>query len=427
MSSVRWFGMLVGVLVAPVSASSYAAGAPARSLPWSAPHAAAIPSSRLPTSVTAGEQAGEILGFEPGEERHYTLGPDSALERGEAARWSIRLDEVAGSGRDLRATFILQHEREAPRALNSAWSAGEVTHAQVDATLVVNGHGAPLELTYVSQRHIFDVGDEVFQVVYRFAGDKVEKRVALQGAQWDLDIDFIEHVNLDPAVPIGLFAFSPASLDCMEWLVGTVIEHRTGTGTVSPGGAVETPNTGGRATVEGAALAAGTCYESNTDPAFANPGLASLAMPLLWERRGDSELVLFSPLRPDLVRGQGNGIPLTFSPIIPSVPNVPGTSVLSGTIPGLDLSGLLGGGGTDGDRDRARDPQRYFFPRRMRLSERQRIDVGDRKMDALPMQVAGYSGSVWVDDWGKVLRLDVPPLRVDDAQRWVRLLHSSEY
>jgi hypothetical protein len=63
----------------------------------------------------------------------------------------------------------------------------------------------------------------------------------------------------------------------------------------------------------------------------------------------------------------------------------------------------------------------------MRLSERQRIDVGDRKMDALPMQVAGYSGSVWVDDWGKVLRLDVPPLRVDDAQRWVRLLHSSEY
>ncbi len=371
-------------------------------------------------------QAGDVLGFEVEEERHYVLGPPDALRRGESATWMIRLDEVEGSGRGLRATFTLRHTREAPRSLDSPWVKGAVTHASVDATLVVNAYGAPLELTYVSQRHIYDVGDEVFQVEYRHHGDAYEKRITLQGAEWDLDVDLVVHSNLDAEVPIGLFAFAPGSLDCMEWLVGTIIEQRAGTGDVSPGNVQRTINGEGRATVEGASLASGRCHETNADPAFANPGLVSLVMPLLWENRGDSELVLFSPLRPDLVRGQGNGIPLTFSPIIPIASGVPGVSVLSGVIPGLDWGTSIGGGGTDGDKERARDPNRYFFPRRLSLSERQRIEVGSRKMEALPLAIAGFAGSVWVDDWGKVVRLDVPPLRYDDPERWIRLLHASE-
>jgi hypothetical protein len=371
-------------------------------------------------------QSAEILGFEPEEERHYALGPPDALQRGEAAVWSIRLQAVQGSGRDLRATFTLQHRREAPRSLDSPWSSGQVTHAQVDATLIVNAYGAPLELTYVSQRHIYDVGDELFQVDYTYDGDRYEKRVSLQGVRWDMGINLIEHANLDASVPIGLFAFAPRALDCMEWLAGTVIQHRTGTGDTSPQGPVQSADRQGRATVEGAALASGACYEHNTDPAFANPGLASLAMPLLWERRGDSELVLFSPLRPDLVRGQDSGVPVTFTPIIP-VGTVPGGNVLSGVIPGLDLKALFGAGGTDGDKERAKNPARYFFPRRMKLSDRQRIEVGARKMEALPMEVAGYGGTLWVDDWGTVVRLDLPPLRYGAPQRWVRILHPSEY
>jgi hypothetical protein len=383
-------------------------------------------SDRADPVVLAG-QAGEVLGFEVGEERHYALGPPAALQQGESARWSMQLRAVQGSGRDLRATFDLQHVREAPRELSVTWRAGEVTHAQVDAELVVNAHGAPLQLTYTSQRHIYDVGDELFQVEYSFHDGRYEKRVVVQGTDWDLDIELIEHANLDPRLPLGLFAFAPSSLDCMEWRVGTLITQRTGTGDVSAAGAGGRSDLPSAATAAGMALAEGACYESNTDPAFANPALASLAMPLLWEQRGDSELVLFSPLRPDLVRGQGNGIPVTFSPIIPVVPNMPGSSVFGGVIPGLDLSTLLGGGGTDGDKDRARDPSRYFFPRRLSLSERRRIDVGARTMEALPLQVAGYAGTVWVDDWGKVVRLDVAPLRHDDAQRWVRLLHPNEY
>ena len=383
--------------------------------------------SPAPGGTVAAAQSGTVLGFEVEEERHYVLGPPEALQRGESATWDIRLDSVEGSGRDLRATFTLTHAREAPRALASAFRSGEVTHASVDATLVVNAYGAPLELTYVSQRHVYDVGDEAFQVEYLYRGDKYEKKTSLQGTTWDIDIDLIQHANLDAAVPIGLFAFAPQSLDCMEWLVGTLVTQRTGTGDVSPTATARTVEQQGRATVEGAALAAGQCYETNTDPAFANPGLASLAMTLLWENRGDTELVLFSPLRPDLVRGQGTGVPVTFSPIIPMVPGVPGASILSGVIPGLDFGVMLGGGGTDGDKDRARDPARYFFPRRLRLSDRQRIDVGPRKMEALPMEVAGFAGTVWVDDWGKVVRLDVPPLRYGDMLRWVRILHSSEY
>ena len=96
-------------------------------------------------------------------------------------------------------------------------------------------------------------------------------------------------------------------------------------------------------------------------------------------------------------------------------------------IPGFDFKALFGAGGTDGDKERAKNPARYFFPRRMKLSDRQRIEVGPRKMEALPMQVEGYGGTVWVDDWGKVVRLDVPPLRYGDPQRWVRLLGPSEY
>ena len=402
-------------------------GADGRGVSPPSPLASGMPVGAVSVQPSAGPQAGEVLGFELEEERHYVLGPPETLDRGESATWIISLAEIDGSGRDLRATFTLKHTREAPRSLDTPWTSGQVTHATVDAKLIVNAYGAPLEITYVSQRHVYDLGDEIFQVDYFFEGDKYKKRTTLQGAKWDLDIELIEHENLNAAVPIGLFVFAPGSLDCMEWRVGTVIEHRTGTGDVSPVGPGRTVDEEGRATVEGAALASGQCYETNTDPAFANPGLASLAMTLLWENRGDTELVLFSPLRPDLVRGQGNGVPLTFSPILPVASGGPGGSILSGVIPGLDWGTVLGGGGADGDKDRARDPGRYFFPRRLRLSDRQRIQVGPRKMEALPMEIAGFAGTIWVDDWGKVVRLDVPPLRYSDPERQVRILHASEY
>ena len=371
----------------------------------------------IPSGLSS--QAGDILGFEVGEQRHYILGPPEALQRNELATWGITLESVQGSGSNLRAVFNLQHRREAPHSFDNPASRGEITIAIVDATLTVNRYGAPLELVYSAQRHIFDVGEESFQVLYEWKGDKYEKRVTLQGAQWDLDIELIEHASLDARVPIGVYAFSPKSLDCLEWLVGSRIEKRTGTGDTSAASIRTAVDTG---TVDDATLAAGACVERNTDPAFANPGLLSLAMPALWEARGDSEMVLFSPLRPDLVRGQGNGIPLTLSPIVPGAPG----GNLFNIIPGFNVGELLGGG-ADGDKDRARDPNRYFTARHMKFRDRERVVVGERRPEALPLDIAGYSAVAWVDDWGKVLRLDVPALRQGDPQRWVRLLSPSEY
>ena len=61
------------------------------------------------TRQTASSQVGEILGYEVGEERHYTLGPPEALERGEAAKWVTKLEsvEASGSGRRRACTIVL--------------------------------------------------------------------------------------------------------------------------------------------------------------------------------------------------------------------------------------------------------------------------------------------------------------------------------
>jgi hypothetical protein len=290
----------------------------------------------------------------------------------------------------------------------------------------------------------------------------------------------IEQPDLDPRRPAGLFAFAPAALRCMEWEVGARMERRIGSGDTSPNtptaggadaGAAGAPGAGGNPAAGGEPAAGeqpavpdtstpvGFCNELNTDPAFANPGLLGLAMPTLWDRRGDGELVLFAPLRPDLARGEANRIPITFAPIIPIIPNTPGSRFLGNILPGLSFESLFGGGRVAGDKERARDPRRYFFVRHLTLSERQRIEVGPRSMEALPLAIevpvpagtatvapaagptaaampgAGASATAipaagfaraWIDDWGKVLRIDLE-LAPGGPARFIRLLHPSEY
>jgi hypothetical protein len=452
-------------------------------------------------------QNDDPFGFEVGEARHYVLGPEEALAPGERAVWITTLERVEGAAGSRHFVFRLQHRREAPRTLRNPPVPGEVVNAQVDAELTVNEQGAPLSLQYVSQRHIYDVGDEVFQVTYRHDGDRYNKEVALQGWSWDYDVEMIEQPDLDPRRPAGLFAFAPAALRCMEWEVGARMERRIGSGDTSPNtptaggadaGAAGAPGAGGNPAAGGGrggggepaaggnpaaggepaageqpavpdtTTPLGFCNELNTDPAFANPGLLGLAMPTLWDRRGDGELVLFAPLRPDLVRGEANRIPITFAPIIPIIPNTPGSRFLGNILPGLSFESLFGGGRVAGDKERARDPRRYFFVRHLTLSERQRIEVGPRSMEALPLAIdvpipagtavwtpaadrtaapppadraaaatpaadrtaastppAGFTRA-WIDDWGKVLRIDLEPAPGGPA-RFIRLLHPSEY
>jgi hypothetical protein len=405
-------------------------------------------------------QSGNPFGFEVGEARHYVLGPEEALAPGEMAFWITTLESVEGAAGSRRFVFRLQHRREAPRTIRNPPAPGAVVNAQVDAELTVNEQGAPLSLQYVSQRHIRDVGDEVFQVTYSHSRGRYKKEVALQGWNWDYDVEMIAQQDLDPRRPAGLFAFAPAALQCMEWEVGARMERRIGSGDTSaqtPTAAGAEPEAGEPPAAADTSTLAGRCNELNTDPAFANPGLLGLAMPTLWDRRGDGELVLFAPLRPDLVRGEANRIPITFAPIIPIIPNVPGSRFLGNIMPGLSFESLFGGGRVAGDKERARDPRRYFFASRLSLDERQRIEVGPRSMDALPLAievpVAGAPGAsapapsslsdgfaaapaasspsggfarAWIDDWGKVLRIDLYPAPEGPA-RFIRLLHPSEY
>ena len=343
-------------------------------------------------------QAGEVLGFELGEERHYVMGPPEALASGEEAIWMIRLERMEGRGEERRAIFLLRHRRTMPRSIDDIPASGSITNAQVEAELAVNVYGGPLQLTFISQRHVFDVGDELFQITYRHHGREYKKEVLFENRDWELDIEIAEHPNLDPELPEGLFVFAPSAIGCIEWVV-TAMDN------------------------------AEACNELNTDPAFANPGLLSLVLPALWEARGDTEFVLFSPTRPDLAPGSGGGIPITFVPAIPGVPGVPGSGIIQGAygVPGLEFVKTLFSERTTGDKDRARDPARYFRPSNLKLVERVRVAVGPRRMDALPLEFSIYPGNAYVDDWGKVLRIDINPDAPEEQRRWLRLLHASEY
>jgi len=146
----------------------------------------------------------------------------------------------------------LQHERKAPHSRDYLPPSGSFRIGQVYGELVVNAYGVPLELRYVSQRYVLDVGEEVFEVVYEFEGKRYKKKVRVDGGDWDLKVDITEHPGLDLKIPEGLFVAAPSSIACLEWAIV------------------------GEANAE-------ACNELNIDPTFANPGFLSLLVPALWE------------------------------------------------------------------------------------------------------------------------------------------------
>lgn len=335
-----------------------------------------------------------MFGFDLHEERIYVMGPPDTLAPGEMATWVIRLDRIEGEGESLRAVFGLQHERKAPHSRDYLPPPGTFRIGQVYGELVVNAYGVPLELRYVSQRYVLDVGEEVFEVGYELDKDRYKKKVRVDGGDWDLKVDITEHPGLDLKVPAGLFVAAPSSVVCLEWAISSEAN-------------------------------AAACNELNIDPTFANPGLLSLLVPAIWEAGGNSELLLFTPTRPDLAPGAGGGIPIS---IVPMVPGIPGTSVLASGIPGLDWGRfMIGGSKTSGDKDRAEDPARYFRPGEMQILGHTRVEVGPRTIEALELRMSNYPYSAWIDDRGKVLRLDITGDVPVEERRWLRLLFPSEY
>lgn len=341
-----------------------------------------------------------IFGYEVGEERRYVLGPPESLPGGETASWLIRLESLMGTGQGQKAVFAFEHHREVGTSGLILPMPGQVMSASTEGAVTVNGHGFPLEVTFTLSRHYHGYGDEVLEVRYAFDGERFEKEVWIEGKRATTRIPLRSHEHLDRSVPVGLFVFLPESVSCGGWQIASHLP------TSSSGG------------IPSATLQPGPpedCTES--DPAFANPGFLSLVLPALWEARGQRSFLFLTPTPPEF----GPGGTFSFGA------RVPGMSVR--TAPGSSGSG----------REKARDLRRQYSSRNLAAEERTKVKVGRRNMDATRIDLGGTTVQcAYVDDEGKVLRVDLhpgrisassagPTVRLGATDLWIRLLFPSEY
>ncbi len=308
--------------------------------------------------------ANSAFGYEVGEERRYVLEPQRSLRPGESAWWSIVLEEIRGEGADLRVVFNLEHERtELIRDLFGG-SGGRQQVVEVGGRLTVNRFGFPVRLV-ISEQH--DVGgehgsrSEVRTTLFTFDGERFVKQVRISGREWKFNIAIASHDDLDLAVPVGLFAYLPTALRCLG--------------------------------VPGEAGRPSRC--AGGDPAFANPGLLSLALPVMWEEQVNKKKFLF--FKPSGV----------------------------GTMPGglMDMNRLM-----RLERDQRRNFTRYYDKVDLEIKDYvEGAEIGPRKLDAWMLDGSGEMRQVYTDADGKVLKVIIDPHPVTYGERWIRLLFPSEY
>lgn len=317
-----------------------------------------------PEAPPAPQLANRAFGYELGEERRYVLEPQRSLRPGESAWWSIVLEKIEGEGDELRITFNLEHERtEVIRDIFSGAS-GRLQLVEVDGRLTVNRFGFPVRLVISEQQ---DVGGEygslgeVRTTVFTFDGKRFVKQVRISGREWKFNIAIASHDDLDLTVPVGLFAYLPTALRCLG--------------------------------VRGEAGRPSRC--AGGDPAFANPGLLSLALPVMWEEQVNKKKFLF------------------FTP----------TGV--GTMPGglIDINRLM-----RLERDQLRNFTRYYDKVDLEIKGYvEGAEIGPRKLDAWMLDGSGEMRQVYTDSNGKVLKVIIDPHPVTFGERWIRLLFPSEY
>jgi hypothetical protein len=143
------------------------------------------------------------------------------------------------------------------------------------------------------------------------------------------------------------------------------------------------------------------------DPLFANPGLLSFIVPAIWDAGGsEREFLLLAPPGPILYQPEVRTINLN--------------------------EGYRGSGVPAPFHDRrdefdiVRDPSSYYHRLDLRAAERTEVQLGSRTLSALRLEASFPLESAYVDDSGRVLRVDLA--RPDDEpRRWIRLLLPSEY
>jgi len=365
----------------------------------------------MPVAVEASpaQSPPSFLGFQRGEERRYVLGPQRELGTDEHAAWSMRLRELLGDPPD--GVFELTHQWQR-RASSTELPIGTITRIGSEGKLRVNGYGFPIELRFTTERHLVGMGDEIYTVRYRFQDGGFVKHLAMDGQEVEHAVGIGYTDDLDLSVPSGLHAFTPAGVDCSTSLP---LDPRRVTATLPPKRtAGSDPSPTMPATPPRFALNTG-CSES----LFANPGLISLMLPVLWEEgTGEHEFLMLTPAGPF-------GMP--------------------GPVAGVALGGMsVRSGRADFDSETASSPRTNSDVEKLRYIDRVRVEVGGRARDAWRFDGMRAFDAIYVDDDGVVLRVDLAD-SVWDAlliggltggvdleewgtrELWIRLLSPSEY
>ena len=305
--------------------------------------------------VATGAQR-RAFGFAVGEVRTYVLEPLSTLRPGESASWTIRLDAVEGDGDGWVASFGLEHERS-DRLMGNISNMPRTESVRIEGRLDVNAYGFPLAVRFNERQVVTGeqryVGGER-RISYTFREGRFIKELKLGDELYEFDIAPVRHGSLDRDRPSGLYLMMAAAWPCR-------------------GG-------GDRCAAE---------------PAFANPGLLSIALPaLLEEEDGDRDFVFFKPI------GFG-GNPLGLISVASWV---------------------------RAERDARRNYRRYFDVLRVRLGESAYIDLGDRTdVHAWKVEIEGSMRTAYVSPDGVVLRVDLPPHSRNHGDRWLRLRLPDEH
>jgi len=314
--------------------------------------------------LSAASQYDRAFGYEVGEERRYVLEPQKSLRAGESAWWSIILEKIEGEGDDVKMIFQLEHERtEVIRDIFGGPS-GRMQVVEVNGRLTVNRFGFPERLVITEQHDVggeYGSESEIRTTLFTFDGERFVKQVRINGREWKFNIAIASHDDLDLEVPVGLYAYLPTALRCLG--------------------------------VRGEAGRPARC--SGGDPAFANPGLLSLALPVMWEEQVNKKKFLF------------------FTP----------SGV--GTMPGglMDMNRLM-----RLERDQMRNFTRYYDRTDFEVKDFvEGVEVGPRHVDAWMLDGSGEMRQVYTDAEGKVLKVLIDPHPVTSGERWIRLLYPSEY
>ena len=282
-----------------------------------------------------------FLGFERGEERRYVLGPPRELDAEEHAGWSIRLRELLGDPPD--GVFELTHLWQRG-ASSIELPIGTITRISSEGELRVNGYGFPIELRFTTERHLAGMGNEIYTVRYRFQDGGFRKHITMDGQGFEHDVGIGRTDDLDLSVPSGLHAFAPTGVGCSSSLPLDPRQVASAMPPIRSAGSNPSPTM----PASPRRFAVNTaCSES----LFANPGLISLMLPVLWEEgTGEHEFLMLTPAGPFGMPGLGAGVTL------------PGTSVRAG--------------GADFDSKRATSSRTNSNVEKLRYIDRIRVEVG---------------------------------------------------